>query len=148
MVERGAWVLVRGVGKSFSKCLQSEKMDNLEMHKGALDCGKPSRPQEHGASLCLVSTWHGGVLFGCSGSVRGALPNGHMCVFGRPRLIGMGFKWAVGRWLRAATRLGPDSPDRRDDPDIADSRADRMDPRGPGKESRKTAKVCGRAMAL
>ena len=37
----GAWALVGGVGKSFSKCLQGEKLDVLETHKGALQCGKP-----------------------------------------------------------------------------------------------------------
>ena len=51
-----------------------------------------------------------------------------MCLFGRPRLLGQGFKWAVGRWLRAATRVGLDSPDRRDGLDMPDSLADHLAP--------------------
>lgn len=43
----------RGDGEGVFKRFQSEKLDILDKHKGALQCGKPLRPQEDGARLCL-----------------------------------------------------------------------------------------------
>ena len=125
-----------------------EKVDTLEKCSGALWRSEPSWPPQHGARLYLVSTWHSGASFPCSGSAQGALQTGNMCVFGSPRVISLGFSEFVGRWLRVATRVGLDSSDMRDNPAIPESLADRLAPRGPLREPQNAAKVSGLEIAL
>ena len=94
------------------------------------------------------SAWQRSVLSACSCAAQGALQNGQMCDLGSKRGLGLGFK---GSWAGRSERVpgsGLDGPDRRDPPARTDNLGDRQVPRGPRRELRKTAKVCGRKMEL